>query len=116
MFGKVDDYMKKNKPYLRASLRLSDLAAHANTNATTLSQMFNDYLGTTYFDYVNHYRLEEFKQIVLSQHNKQLTILATAERCGFKRSSFFSVFKRFEGCTPNEWVKKNIGKDITELQ
>lgn len=116
MFGKVDDYMKKNKPYLRASLRLSGLAAHANTNATTLSQMFNDYLGTTYFDYVNHYRLEEFKQIVLSQHNKQLTILATAERCGFKRSSFFSVFKRFEGCTPNEWVKKNIGKDITELQ
>lgn len=116
MFGKVDNYMKKNKPYLRANLRLSDLATHANTNATTLSQMFNDYLGTTYFDYINHYRLEEFKQMVLSQQNKQLTILATAERCGFKRSSFFSVFKKFEGCTPNEWVKKNITKDITDLQ
>ncbi len=116
MFEKIDDYMKKNKPYLRANLRLSDLATHAGTNATTLSQMFNDYLGTTYFDYVNHYRLEEFKYMIKNPTNKQLTILATAEQCGFRRSSFFTVFKKFEGCTPNEWVKKNTGRNNADFQ
>lgn len=107
MFNKVDAYMKKNKPYLRPNLRLSELASYADASATILSQMFNDYLGTTYFDYVNRYRMEEFKQMAQNPENKHLTILAMSERCGFKRSSFFSVFKKFEGCTPSEWAKKH---------
>ena len=101
----VEKYMREKQPYLDANLRLPDLAMHAGTNAATLSQMFNDYLQTSYFDYVNRYRIEHFKRIALDPANNQLTLTALSEMCGFKHSSFFNVFKKMEGCTPNEWMK-----------
>ena len=101
----VEKYMQEKQPYLDANLRLPDIAKHTGTNAATLSQMFNDYLQTSYFDYVNRYRIEHFKRIALDPANAQLTLIALSEMCGFKHSSFFNVFKKMEGCTPNEWMK-----------
>lgn len=106
MYAIIENHMQKDRPYLRDNLRLSQLATVAGTNATTLSQMFNDYLHTSFFDYINRYRVEEFKKRATMPQNSQLTLLAISEQCGFKRSSFFSVFKKMEGCTPSEWVKK----------
>ena len=106
MYAIIENHMQKDRPYLRDNLRLSQLATVAGTNATTLSQMFNDYLHTSFFDYINRYRVEEFKKRAIMPQNSQLTLLAISEQCGFKRSSFFSVFKKMEGCTPSEWVKK----------
>ena len=74
------------------------------TNVTTLSQMFNDYLHSSYFDYINRYRIEHFKRIASDPANAQMTLIALSEMSGFKRSSFFNVFKKMEGCTPNEWI------------
>lgn len=111
MAEKIEAYMQSEKPFLRNNLRLSELATQAGTNATTLSQMFNDYLNTSYFDYVNHYRVAEFKRRAIAKEYANLTLLAISEQCGFKRSSFFNVFKKLEGCTPSEWVKKATTND-----
>lgn len=102
----VKKYMEEEQPYLRSNLRISEVAAHTGTNAATLSQMFNDYLHTTFYDFINRYRLEEFKRRVRSEENKDFTITAISEMCGFKRSTFFATFKKFEDCTPNEWMNK----------
>lgn len=66
--------------------------------------MFNDYLHSSYFDYINRYRIEHFKRIASDPANAQMTLIALSEMSGFKRSSFFKVFKKMEGCTPNEWI------------
>ncbi len=102
---KVECYMKELQPYLDVNLRLADIAEHTGTNVTTLSQMFNDYLHSSYFDYINRYRIEHFKRIASDPANAQMTLIALSEMSGFKRSSFFNVFKKMEGCTPNEWMK-----------
>ena len=101
---KVECYMKERQPYLDVNLRLADIAEHCGTNVTTLSQMFNDYLHSSYFDYINRYRIEHFKRIASDPANAQMTLIALSEMSGFKRSSFFNVFKKMEGCTPNEWI------------
>lgn len=106
---KVRHYMESEQPYLRSNLRLSEVAAHVGTNAATLSQMFNDYMQTNYFDFVNAYRIEHFKQLALDPQYTNYTVLAISEMCGFKRSSFFNVFKKMEGCTPSEWVRDARG-------
>lgn len=102
----VKKYMEEEQPYLRSNLRISDVAAHTGTNVATLSQMFNDYLHTTFYDFINSYRLEEFKRRISSEDGKDFTITAISEMCGFKRSTFFATFKKFEDCTPNEWMNK----------
>lgn len=102
----VKKYMEDEQPYLHSNLRISDVATHTGTNVATLSQMFNDYLHTTFYDFINGYRLEEFKRRVRSEEGKDFTITAISEMCGFKRSTFFATFKKFEDCTPNEWMNK----------
>ena len=104
---RVKKYMEEEQPYLRSNLRISDVAARMGTNVATLSQLFNDYLHTSFYDFINLYRLKEFKRRVHADDNKDFTITAISEMCGFKRSTFFATFKKFENCTPNEWIEKN---------
>ncbi len=107
--AKVKHLMEKERLYTNKDLRLSEVASKIGTNAGTLSLMFNDYMQTNYFDFINSYRVEHFKKLALDPEYSQYTVLGLSDLCGFKRSSFFSVFKKFEGCTPNEWVKKQKG-------
>ena len=62
-----------------------------------------------YYEYINRYRLEEFKRQVDEGACSKYTITALSERCGFKKSSFFSTFRKVEGMTPTEYLRrKNI--------
>lgn len=99
-------YMEEERPWHRQDLRLSELAIALGTNATRLSQVLNQYQKQNFFDYVNDYRLEAFKRRARDKRFANLTFVALAEQCGFKRSSFFAVFKKREGCTPTEWLEK----------
>ena len=67
--------------------------------------MLNQNLDTNFYDFINRYRLDEFKARMTDGRTGELSMMAVAERCGFRRSTFFSVFKKFEGCTPNEYIK-----------
>ncbi|MCR5313594.1 MAG: helix-turn-helix domain-containing protein [Bacteroidaceae bacterium] len=104
---KVKQYMELEHPYRNPNFRLSDLAKATDSNPTMISLMLNQNLDTNFYDFVAKYRLDEFKRRVNEDRYKGLTITAISEMCGFKRSTFFAAFKKFEGCTPNDWMKKN---------
>ena len=72
-----------------------------------LSNMFKYYLELGYYDYVNGYRLKEFKRYLEEKAYKQYTIIALSEKCGFKKSSFFTTFRKMEGMTPTEYLQKH---------
>ena len=62
-----------------------------------------------YYEYINRYRLDAFKQLIDEGAYKHFTLTALSEQCGFKKSSFFSTFRKVEGMTPAEYLKrKNI--------
>ena len=106
---KMQDYMEKQHAYRNPDLKRSDIAAAIGTSVVKLSQVLNQQLNESYYAYVNHYRLEEFKQLIDAGEYKRYTVTALSERCGFKRTSFFSTFRKVEGMTPAEYLKsKNI--------
>ncbi len=86
---------------------MADLAKHLNLSASKLSQVFNLYLKENYYDFINRYRLEEFKRLIADGEYERYTLTALSEKCGFKKSSFFSAFRKFEGMTPAEYLKKH---------
>lgn len=102
---RVKEYMEMEHPYRDASFRLSDLAKAVGSTPTDVSLMLNQNLDTNFYDFINRYRLDEFKARMTDGRTGELSMMAVAERCGFRRSTFFSVFKKFEGCTPNEYIK-----------
>lgn len=54
----------EDKIYLDPELRLSTLALQLGTNRTYMSNYFNQYCGTSFYDYVNKYRLEHSKHLL----------------------------------------------------
>ena len=111
----LDKEMVKNKLYVNPSLKIADLANVANTSSHALSYLFNQYLQKSYYDYINEFRVEEFKDIIQQKKYSQYTLEALSEHCGFSsRASFFRSFKKVTGITPNEYIK-NIKGD-TKVQ
>lgn len=107
LYKKVRTYVQKEKAYTNSELHLSDIAHAIGCPTAHLSQMFNIYTQQNFFDFINTYRIEEFKRCIKDKSYNQYTITAISEMCGFKRSTFFSVFKKFENCTPTEYLQKN---------
>ena len=102
----LDAAMHKNRPYTNPNLKIAELASMVGSTSHTLSYLFNQYLDKSYYDYINEFRIEEFKKIVMSEDCSKYTLEALAERCGFSsRASFFRSFKKATGITPNEYIK-----------
>lgn len=107
LYRKVKSYVSKEKPYVNAEFKLTDLARATGCSAGYLSQMFNVYTRQTFPDFINRYRIEEFKRLIRNPAYNQYTLTAICELCGFKRSTFFSAFRRLENCTPLEYMQRH---------
>ncbi|MCH5213653.1 MAG: helix-turn-helix domain-containing protein [Muribaculaceae bacterium] len=110
LYRRLESVMKTEKPYTDPELNSKRLAEMAGTSAHSLSFLFNQYLKKSYYDYVNEYRVEEFKQMVRDSDVSKYTLTTLAERCGFSsRASFFRHFKSITGQTPAEYLKEQEG-------
>lgn len=86
---------------------MTDLAKAIGTSNHTLSQIFTQYMHRNYYDFIAEYRIAEFKRLAALPEYSKFTIMAIAEKCGFKsRTSFFTAFKNHTGCTPKEYMEK----------
>lgn len=106
--------MQRERLYVNPDLKIADLASILNISTNTLSYLFNQYLNKNYYDYLNDYRIAEFKSLINKDEYSKYTLTALAELCGFSsRTSFFRYFKKKTGITPNEYVR-SIGKHNVE--
>ena len=105
--NRMKQYIEKNKVYTNADLKMKDLADVLHLSPSKLSQVFNLYLNENYYEFINRYRLDEFKRQIEAGEYKRFTITALSEQCGFKKSNFFSTFRKVEGITPAEYLKKH---------
>lgn len=111
---KLEALMHRDKPYTNPDLKIADLATMLGRSAHTLSYLFNQHLNRNYYDYINDYRIEEFKRLINEDEYSKYTLGALAELCGFSsRASFFRYFKKATGITPNEYIR-SIGKNNDE--
>lgn len=113
---KLYAYIETEKPFSNPDLKIVDLAHALHCSSHTLSFIFNQYLAKNYYDFINEYRIKEFKRLVSGQESSKYTLSALAEQCGFSsRASFFRSFKKLTGITPNEYIR-SIGKNLHVLE
>lgn len=104
---KITKVMESKKPYLDAELDLTKLSELVDINPKQVSHTINRSFSKNFYEYVNSYRVEAFKQRVAKPENKKLTLLGLAFDCGFKsKSTFNDVFKKTTGTTPSQYVNQ----------
>ena len=98
--------MEEKKLFLDENISLPQLAGMLNIHPNYLSQVINERFQKNFYDFINSYRIEEFKRIVALGKNKNKTFFALALDCGFNsKASFNNSFKKITGTTPSEFVK-----------
>lgn len=101
-------YMSDKRPYLNKNLTLRDVADELNLSPNTVSQVINNCMRKNFLEFINEYRVQEFKQNIKRGQHDNYTILAVAQECGFaSKSTFYSTFKKITGQTPADFVKSH---------
>jgi len=104
LLNRMLEYMNLQKPYHNPELTVTSLASSLNIGRNQLSEIINTGTGSNFYDFVNKYRVDEVKQLMVNPKFKDFTILAIAFEAGFpSKSTFNSIFKKFTGLTPSEY-------------
>ena len=100
-----------DKIYQINDLRISTVCESLLTNRTYISKLINDEFEMNFNEFVNKYRVEEAKQLLLSSENNKFTMEYIAQQAGFGSvASFSRVFKEIEGTTPGKYREKHSFK------
>ena len=103
---KLEDTLRQNQFYLSQELSLTELAKQIGTSDKKLSTLLNQNLQTSFYDYINSFRIAAFKKGVTEGKLENLSIVGLAFQCGFKsKSSFYRAFKKETGMTPTQFLK-----------
>ncbi|MEO1653689.1 MAG: helix-turn-helix domain-containing protein, partial [Bacteroidota bacterium] len=101
--------MQEKKPHLRNDLSLSILAKELHISRHHLSQILNDKLGLSFFDFVAKHRIEEAQAMLISPTLQHLKIEEIAERVGYNsKSAFNAAFKKWTSQTPSAYRKRPL--------
>lgn len=104
---KINILFETRKIYTNPDLTLSILAKELNIRPQLLSQLINDNLNKSFTQFINEYRIDEAKRLLIE--SPQLKIDAVGFESGFNSSStFYSSFRKITGTTPSNYQKHNF--------
>lgn len=103
----LESIVKKEKLYLQPDLTITEVSVKLQCSRHHLSQVLNDHLKKSYYDYINQLRVEEAKQILSNPAFHKEKIATIAYEAGFNSlSTFNEVFRKVTGQTPSQYRKQ----------
>lgn len=103
---RLQQIVAERRLYLRNELTLAELSAESGYSRHQLSEIINTCFGRNFYDYINDFRLEEFKRLATLPEYAHLNILGLAMESGFNsKATFNNFFRKRTGQTPSEYVK-----------
>lgn len=103
---RVEDLMAQKKLFLDPELSLPRLAEEAGLSTHALSFLLNTGFGENFYAFVNRYRVEEAKHLLITRV-KTLSMLGIAYEAGFRsKTTFNNAFKKHTGLSPSQYVAR----------
>ncbi|MDH7445134.1 AraC family transcriptional regulator [Aquimarina sp. 2201CG14-23] len=106
-YSKLLTHITINKPYLDNNLRLVQLADDVGFSSHTLSKIINEKANKNFNQFINEYRLEEAKKLLLEDISSSIKTIYFD--VGFNnKATFNNAFKNKYHCTPSEYKRKHL--------
>lgn len=94
-------FMDTEKPFLDNELSLSSLADSLDLTPHYLSQVINQVTNKNFFEFINSYRVQFAKELLLNSND---TVLNIAMNSGFNsKTTFYNAFKKDSSISPSEY-------------
>jgi AraC-like DNA-binding protein len=110
-FNIIRSQIQQQGLFTNPILNLRTLALELDLKEKELSRLINECGKVNFYQFINEYRIEKFKQLVQSSKFQQFSILGLASEAGFSsKSTFYAAFKKFEGMSPKQYensIKKS---------
>ncbi len=107
IIGRMEAAMKQERAYAVEGITIKSMAAELEITVHQLSEILNRYTGKNFNSYINCYRIEEAKRLLIEQPD--MSIIDIAGEVGFSSSSMFStIFSKNEGVSPRDFRKKEL--------
>jgi len=107
-YSSLIQLMDSEKLFLDSRLSIKTVADKLGMSVNHLSQVINQQSGKNFFKFINEYRVEAAKKLLLDHSSQKYTILAIAYDCGFNsKSSFNTIFKQYTGKTPSDFIENS---------
>ena len=99
---KIREAFEDDKLFKDNSIGLNELSSHIAEDRYKVSQVLNEHLEKNFYSLLNHYRIKEAQDLLLSQ--PFLSVKAVMYEVGFNsKASFYCAFKKELGLSPNDF-------------
>ncbi|BBE19659.1 transcriptional regulator, AraC family [Aquipluma nitroreducens] len=96
--------MEEKKLYTDSLISVGKLSKLIGEPSYIISQVINEKMEASFYDWIAQYRVEEAKQLLTNPKTRQYTVEQIAEEVGYNsKSAFNKAFKKFTGQTPSEF-------------
>ena len=100
----IEKAMHEDKLFLESNINLERFAEQIGLKPRDISAILKMHYQSNFFEFINRYRVEEAKRLLLSPEFKDETILEIIYKSGFNSpSAFHRFFKRMVDMTPTEF-------------
>ncbi|WP_163718547.1 helix-turn-helix domain-containing protein [Mangrovibacterium lignilyticum] len=100
------NYMNQSQAWKDPELTVAKLSEATNVPKYYISQVLNENLQKNFYTFVNEYRIECAKKMIVAPKYKDWSIVAISFECGFNsKAAFNNFFKKYTQMTPSEYKK-----------
>ena len=105
---KLESYFEDKKPFLRQGYTIANLSAELGVPLYLLSAFINQEYGQSFNEFINGYRVQYVKEVILNEPDADLyTLEALGKKAGFNsRSTFIAAVKKKTGLTPSAFLHR----------
>lgn len=96
----------EQKIYQDSTLDRNKVAEMLGISPSYLSQLINSITGENFSTYINRYRVEAVKKLILDEEFDNYSLLSIGLECGFSsKTTYYNWFKKLTKMTPNAYRK-----------
>jgi AraC-like DNA-binding protein len=113
--AQLEQLMASERCFLEDDLTLAALASRLTLSPHHLSQVLNESMQTSFYDYINELRVAEVARCLRDPAYSSQTVLDIALASGFSsKTTFNTVFKRAIGLTPTAYRAQQASSNLPE--
>ncbi len=104
---RIKEIMELEKAFSDEDFSLKILARDLDITPQQLSQIINEKIGKNFSTFLNEYRINEAKKLLIDEPARSIQSISNA--AGFNSNTAFTLaFTRYEGLSPSKYRKNNI--------